>query len=671
MRKRQEMKETLVIPQGMVSLANGEAAPCGTARQAVNVRERERSLQVAGAPAVVGQIDAGDRLLLIHDGHYVTCSGRDVKIDGMRVVAATGDVLDAHVVGGLVVIVTRSGLIYLSQRDAQWVVLDPRDAVPVLTFGATVGSVSTDLPAYTFASPYSQWRAPLSSVDTSALEGQLRSSWTTLNNDCRAEGHHTAPMLVRWAVRLKDGTFLWMSDPVRVGDETLANAQRIAATVTTTSNAFTGIESTVLTLLHYDLDITVDRDIAPEWLPLVESIDVFATSEAQLLSDSHTLDYRCLTRTAGNREYVLEMGLARRSAAAIGAQLSSSSWRLVASAPVAVHITGNDFVAPRQSLTLTPDECSTIGVMMSLDDVSCSTTAGGRLYCCTSGGDIVVSAPGNALVEVHRRSVLGTLPLALSVMTRPLYSSGFGRYPVYVFTGDGIYAVPQTPQGTLGEARLVDLTVIAAGVRPVVAGRDVWFLSRHGHLCRLGGSQVGVVLRDVDVVAMTWCNAHEELWLLPSSGHPTVVMTSGKTSRRTVAAAQLYGDTLHAVAVTAAGQVLDLEQETPSMMPVSWHSHPVALNALMAAAVHRVVWHITGDETALTLAVTGQRGIMSQHRPISSMTVNGAVDQPLAAPVMAVRGRTMCLALDGEAMTGTLVLPAIIYWSKPSGKLNV
>ena len=661
------MKETLVIPQGMVPLTNGEAAPSGTALLAVNVRERERSLQVTGVPVIVGQIDAGDRLLLITGGHYVTCSGHDVKINGVRVASASGDIVGAHTIGDIVVIVTRSGMMYLSQRGSQWVVLNPDDVVPRLSFSTNMATMTTEIPAYSFASPYSQWRAPLSSEDTTALEGQLRTAWNAMNNDCRAEGRHTAPMLLRWAVRLKDGTHLWMSDPVRVGDETLANAQRISANVTTTSSAFTGIEATVLPMLHYNVDITVERDIAPEWLPLVAAIDVFATSEARLLSDSRSLDYRCLTRTTGGREYVLEMGLSRRSDAAITAQLSSSEWNLVATAPVAEHISGADFVSPLQSMTLTNEACASIGLLMALDDVVCSAAAGGRLYCCTSGGDIIVSAPGNAFVEAHRRSVLGTLPIAVSVMTRPLYSSGFGRYPVYIFTDDGIYAVPQTPQGSLGEARLVNRTVAAAGVQPVEAAHDLWFVSRHGHLCRMHGSQVNVVQRDVDYMAMTWCNAHHELWLLPSSGDPTVVMASGRMSRRTVAATQLYGDALHAVAVTANGEVMDLEQETTTTMPVTWHSHPVALDPLMAAAIHRVVWHICSDEVSLTLNVKGQRGIMAQDCVVSNMTINGPVDQPLATPTMAVRGRTMRLTLDGEAMSGTLVLPALIYWSKQSG----
>ena len=268
---------------------------------------------------------------------------------------------------------------------------------------------------------------------------------------------------------------------------------------------------------------------------------------------------------------------------------------------------------------------------------------------------------GNPLAESHRRRVVGAVPIAMAVVTRPLYSSGFGRYPVYVFTDDGIYAIPQSATGMLGEARLVDRTVIARGVPPVEGGGDVWLLSRHGHLCRLNGSRLTVSQRDVDCTALAWCDAQSELWMLPATGYPVVVMPSGRMSVRTVAAVQFYSDPRHAVAVTVAGTVLDLERETAAMMPVAWHSHPVAQHPLMGEAVHRVVWHVSGGETDLTLKVVGQRGIMAQDRDVSVITVEGIVDQLLASPTMAVQSRTMRLSLDGEARSGTLLLPTLVY----------
>jgi hypothetical protein len=137
-------------------------------------------------------------------------------------------------------------------------------------------------------------------------------------------------------------------------------------------------------------------------------------------------------------------------------------------------------------------------------------------------------------------------------------------------------------------------------------------------------------------------------------------------SRRTIEVVQLLSDPQHAVAVTASGSVLDLAQEqTRGVVPVQWLTHPIALDPLLARAVKRVVWHVTGRDVALTLGVTGQRGIMAQDCAVSTIVVSGEVSQPLAAAPMAVRARTLTLSLTGQASPGTLVLPVLLYSSKP------
>lgn len=663
--KKHTMKQTLVEPRAMMPLVNSEAATRGTARAALNVREQESSLQVAGLPMAIGRIGADERLLLVTGGHYVTCAGQRVLIDGATVATVDGAIVNAHAIGELIVVVTSGGLVYLLATETGWAVMSPEAAIPRLQFTTPSTTTGADIEAYAFAEPYTQWRAPLSTADTTALARLLNSAWSSLNADALAEGRHTAPMLVRWAVRLKDGTYLWMSDPQRVGDITLANAGRISVPVNTGNSGFTGIAASTLPMVSYSLRIDVLAGIAAEWLPLVDRVDVLATPQAQLLTAARSLDYRCVTRTTAPRTYLLEMGLSRRSDAAIAAQLAASSWQVIATAPASATMTGNDFTAPLQPLSLTPAECADVGSMLAVDGVVCSTAAAGRLYCCTRQGSVIVSAPGNALVEVHRRNVLGANPLALAVVTRPLYSGGFGRYPVYVFTDDGIYAIPQSATGTLGEARLVDRTVIEATVRPVEAGRDIWFVSRHHHLCRLSGAALTVIQRQADYMALTWCNAYGELWLLPHDGEPLAMMASGAMSRRSIAASQLWSDAQHALAISPDGQVLDLELERQDgRVAVAWDSHPIGLDVLMARVIKRVVWHVRGDDVDLTLRVMGQRGIMAMEHNVSTIAVSGGVEQPLATAPMAVPARMVRLNLAGQARPGTLILPTILFTIK-------
>ena len=625
--KNRKMNELRVIPRGLMPRTNGEAARPGEAGLAQNLREREESLQVTGQPTAIAAIGGDERLLTMSGDHVVSCrADGTVLIDGEVVARVDSQVVAAHAIGTMMVIVARGGLTYLLPDGDGWIVLNPADAVPQLSFGVSTQVSHAEISAVDFAEPYSQWRAPLAEADRLTLAGMLRSAWNALESDAHAQGRHTAPMLVRWAVRLLDDTYLWVSDPVRVGDVTLANANRISTLVDSGSSGFTGTQATSLPMMNYSLTIGMTSAIAAPWQALVKSIDVLATNEAQLLSASRELDYRCLTRTSGTREYVLEMGLARRSADAISWELAASPWRLIATASAASQPGTASFTVPVEMMKLTAAQCAALASPMTVDNVVCSTAAGGRLYCCTAAGEVVVSAPGNALIEVHRRSVLGAKPLAMAVVTRPLYSGGFGRYPVYVFTDDGIYAIPQRASDRLGEARLVDRTVIAAGVAPVEGDGDIWLMSRHGHLCRLSGSRLTVVCRDV-------------------------------------AAGQFYSDARHSLAVTATGAVLDLEQEQPAMMDVAWFSHPVSLDALMDHPVKRAVWHVVSDDAGLSLRIRGQRGIMSQDRDVSLITMHGAIDQPLASPTMSIHARTLTFTLDGTARTGTLLMPTIVYYS--------
>lgn len=160
---------------------------------------------------------------------------------------------------------------------------------------------------------------------------------------------------------------------------------------------------------------------------------------------------------------------------------------------------------------------------------------------------------------------------------------------------------------------------------------------------------------------MAWCNAYSELWLLSANGYPVVMMPSGAMSVRTVASSQLYSDARYALAVTNQGTVLDLEREQPGMMDVAWHSHPIDLHPLMGLRVKRVVWHVVCDDADLSLRVKGQRGIMAREQDLSHITVQGAINQPLATPTMAIHARTLTLVLDGTARTGTLFMPSFIF----------
>lgn len=186
--KNRKMNELRAIPRGMMPRTNGEAARPGEAGLAQNLREREESLQVTGQPTAIAAIGSDERLLTMSGDHVVSCrADGTVLIDGEVVARVDSQVVAAHAIGTMMVIVARGGLTYLLPDGNSWIVLNPADAVPQLSFGVSTQVSHSEISAVDFAEPYSQWRAPLAEADRLTLAGMLRSAWNALESDARAQ----------------------------------------------------------------------------------------------------------------------------------------------------------------------------------------------------------------------------------------------------------------------------------------------------------------------------------------------------------------------------------------------------------------------------------------------------------------------------------------------------
>ena len=109
-----------IIPRAAAVLANQEAATAGVADSVLNMRERERSLQVAGNPASCGSIAAGSKILLIHHTTFgermLTCAGGQVCCDGSQLVQLGGEPAGACAVGDVAVVACRKSALSRPSR---------------------------------------------------------------------------------------------------------------------------------------------------------------------------------------------------------------------------------------------------------------------------------------------------------------------------------------------------------------------------------------------------------------------------------------------------------------------------------------------------------------------------------------------------------------------------
>ncbi len=292
---------------------------------------------------------------------------------------------------------------------------------------------------------------------------------------------------------------------------------------------------------------------------------------------------------------------------------------------------------------------------------------GGEVAVVPSQGTLVVSAVGNSLVTEWRAQVSGATIMALGAACRPIYSGGFGRYPIYLFTSEGIMALPQSTTGKYGEPRLIAQAVIADRAVPVAGADALWFVDHNGFLCSIAGSKLRRWMSGAEALwQLAWNDKESELWIVDDAGKAQVLMPSGRTHRRTLELTNLYSDPRHALAVGMDGSLLDLSHEQASMLATSYLSQPFEIDPLMRSVPKAIVWNIypaagRGDAHAAahtaTLSLRGERGRGCLGYLISQVNASGVIAAPIARPLLVPPSRTLRLEVTGTLATGTQLLP--------------
>lgn len=657
------MKATTITLSGIEQHYNPEAATAGAACKCNNLRPREGVLQVTGLPASTTAIAAGDRLLAIDGDRFITLrDGHSVMWGSTQLARVEGTGIAVHVVGNFLVITTRAERIYLYRTSSGYNEVAPTGAVPAIAIGQGKDtSMSITLPPYTFAQPLATWQYPLPSADLQGLAATVAAAWKQLGRQAADAGYRTGPVLARYAVRLWDDSYLYVSPAVETGTSCVKSSYRTSCEAEQHDGKWTGLPQCELARPCFTLAITPQAGIDEAWLGLVKSIDILVTDEAQV-AGAAVLDYRMGVSNVGTRRYTIEMGPTPRPAAAIEADLRTSAWHLAARTTHVAELAKGQWIDdPVEALKLTSTDVDAL-VATSPQGVTASMAHNGRLYTGSAAGHIAVSRIDNPLVTAQSKKIVGGEILALAIATRPIYSGGYGRFPVYVFTGEGIFALPQLASGSYGEARIMSRKVIARGTQPAEGDGSTWFVDNLGRLCSITGAKVVEHLRDVaGTTQLAWNEAEHELAMLTASGHIACLTTTGRVYTTAASCQQLYGHGARALAVTASGQTCDLGNEQPaSSQPVDYLSHPIVAGNTMCITPKWVTWNVTGRDLDLKLCIYGERGTSCHGFVVNSLHVKGNVGAPIKVPVAAQPLRALRLAVSGTAPSGTLLGPVVI-----------
>lgn len=265
---------------------------------------------------------------------------------------------------------------------------------------------------------------------------------------------------------------------------------------------------------------------------------------------------------------------------------------------------------------------------------------------------VSLSAVANPLVQEMTISLNCGKILSVASSLKPLYSGGYGRYPLYLFAEEGVYALPRMASGAFGTPHLILRETIKQGIEAVEADEAIYFISNRATVHRLEGGNSSLAMQGVNVRQMAWNKREGELWLLLENGDVRVIERSGRSYRRTMQVQQLFANRSMPLAKTAEGDLLSLShEESCEEMPIEWHSHPVEVNELVAEAPRTVVWNAFGEHINATLELCGENGRSCHGFLINRLSVNGYVNHPISVAVVSPAVRCVRLRIRGVAVS--------------------
>lgn len=292
------------------------------------------------------------------------------------------------------------------------------------------------------------------------------------------------------------------------------------------------------------------------------------------------------------------------------------------------------------------------------------TPPGESVYRQNRPGTIIMSTAGNPFSGSMVEALSSDSIVALAMVQKPLSSNSFGKYPIYIFGNNGIYALPQTIGGTYGESRLLSRITIAPTTLPCEAFDAIYFVSGDYHLMALQGAVVVLKMRRCEASLLAWNQCERELWISLANGTTRVLMPSGRFYERSECLRQAIAHQGNSVAVNTDGTLVLLSHEShDAITDVEWITHPIVLHSVMGSGLRGVTWSIDGECSPITMQLNGARGAHGCGFHIVSARIAGTPLHPVYQRTVTPMLHSVRIIANGKIKAGSLILPPIIHAS--------
>lgn len=337
--------------RGIADYIDGENAPETACEKATNLREKGDAMVAIGKPKQVSTLANGEKIVTIHrtssaKKHLISTIGNSVILHGSieadgsvtqsgQTLTTTGSPINAvKSIGDFLLIATIEGNILLKYNatTGTYITLDIADAIPRLFLSASgKHTISDNIPAYTLASPLQHWQGPLLAEDIDNISALTVDAYKRLLGNASAEGYMAQPILARYAVRLWNNDYLWVSAPILLGHgiQTISTA----ATATVNDNYYTGINAASVSIDAYRLSVAVEDGTSEQWDGIIKSIDILISDEIDPILTTSPVEWSFSRPTVdGVTINRLSFGLqASDSNTFIANLLATEQWRVACS----------------------------------------------------------------------------------------------------------------------------------------------------------------------------------------------------------------------------------------------------------------------------------------------------------------------------------------------------
>ena len=343
-------KRVTVKFAGIGNYADVENAPAGMCEKLVNMREKRDAVSAVGRCLRVGTLATGEKIVAVHCvvgasnmisaiggtlyWHSIIAVDGTVTPKGVAIASVDADIISVVAVGDFLVCATQgTGMVVKYDFVAgcyTW--QDISGAVPRLLLSPSGKyGINDTVAAQEFDAPLTRWQHPLPTGDVERISANVGDAYKRLAGRAAIEGYMIQPVLARYAVRLWNDSYLWVSAPLLIGN----GIQSLSGKTTATSDGstFTGINAAPVEVETYRLSVVVETGTDVACDRLIKSIDILMTDEIDPVDYSSLVDYSCTRSTSGGSvvyDFAFELPVTE-GGTLLARLLEAKRWHVVAS----------------------------------------------------------------------------------------------------------------------------------------------------------------------------------------------------------------------------------------------------------------------------------------------------------------------------------------------------